>query len=103
MSEDDTEKMIQDILRLLAKFIRTEIIGAVELMVWLAIKNNDFYLLLWNTDYVRPAMALGLISIPLISAIQEYQEKKRDINQIISKIKFSKYTNIFLKQLLMNI
>lgn len=69
-------KMIKDILILLTKFIRTEIISAIDLMIWIAIKNNDFYLMLWNTDYVRPAMALGLVSIPIISAIQEYQQKK---------------------------
>lgn len=80
--------MIKDILILLTKFVRTEIIGAIELMIWLVIKNNDFYLMLWNTDDVRPAMALGLLSIPMISAIQEYQQKKRDINQLISRIKF---------------
>ena len=80
--------MIKDILILLTKFVRTEIISAIELMIWLTIKNNDFYLMLWNTDYVRPAMALGLVSIPIISAIQEYQQKKRDITQLISRIKF---------------
>ena len=80
--------MIKDILTLLTKFVRTEIISAIELMIWIAIKNNDFYLMLWNTDYVRPTMALGLISIPIISAIKEYQQKKRDINQIMRRIKF---------------
>jgi hypothetical protein len=80
--------MIKDVLILLTKFIRTEIISAIELMTWLAIKNNDFYLMLWNTDYIRPAMALGLVSIPLISAIQEYQQKKKDINHLIRRITF---------------
>ena len=81
-------KMIKEIIDLLTKFVRTEIIGAIELMTWLAIRDTEFYLMLWNTDYVRPAMALGLIAIPIISALQEYNEKKRDINQILRRIKF---------------
>jgi len=79
--------MIKDIFALLTKFIRTEIITILEIITWLAIKNTDFYLMLWNTNYVRPAMTLGLISIPVISALIEYKENKREINKILSNIK----------------
>ncbi|MBS3124345.1 hypothetical protein J4437_07000 [Candidatus Woesearchaeota archaeon] len=80
--------MIKDTLILITKFVRTGIISAVELIIWLAINNNEIYLMLWNTDYIRPTIILGLISIPVISAIREYQQKKRDINQLISRIEF---------------
>ena len=80
--------MIKDTLILITKFVRTGIISAGELIIWLAINNNEIYLMLWNTDYIRPTIILGLISIPVISAIREYQQKKRDINQLISRIEF---------------
>jgi len=82
--------MIKDFLELLSYFIKTEVISAVELLLWVTVKNTDFYLMLWNTDYVKPAMALGLLSIPLISLIQEYNNKKREISNILKKIKFSR-------------
>jgi|GEM_PF-4567702 len=79
--------MAAGLCELIVAFIRTEIIAGFELMLWLEIKNTDFYLLLWNNDFVRPAMASGLISIPIISAIDEYKQNKININQILRKFK----------------
>lgn len=73
-------------LKLFAYFVKTEIIGAVELIIWLAIKENDFYKELWNTDYVRPAMTLALIAIPVISAISDYHQNKKNIAIILREI-----------------
>jgi hypothetical protein len=81
--------MIKYIILLFTKFLRTEIIGFIELTIWLIIKNLDIYLMLWNTESVRPTMILSLLIIPLLSAIQEYQQKKRDIDSIIKKLSLS--------------
>ena len=74
---------VQNLLKLFLEFTRTEIIAAVELATWLLIKETDFYLMLWQTDYVRPAMILGLIAIPVIFAINEYQTKKKRIDKLL--------------------
>ena len=73
--------MIKYIILLFTKFLRTEIIGFIELTIWLIIKNLDIYLMLWNTESVRPTMILSLLIIPLLSAIQEYQQKKRELSR----------------------
>ncbi len=76
----------QNLLNLLFEFTQTEIITAIELSVWLLIKETDFYQMLWQTDYVKPAMALGLIAIPLISAFQEYKSKESKIKRLLNDL-----------------
>ena len=78
---------IQYLPSLLFQFIITEIIAGIELAAWLLIKETDFYQMLWNTSYVRPAMALALVAIPVISALKEYDDNEKQIKLIVRNLK----------------
>lgn len=63
-------------------FIKTILVGFIESLLFLAIRDIDFIQMLWEAELVRPAMVLGLVAIPLILAIKEYQENKKFIEDL---------------------
>lgn len=76
------------LLNLLGKFVKTEVISALELILWLTIKNSPIYQIFWQSDVVRPAMALGLLAVPVISAVIDYQSNKRDIDSLLRELSY---------------
>ena len=78
---------IKYLFQLIWYFIITEIIGTIDLVVWLQFK--DFFVGLMNLENdvfgIKYAVPLLLIAIPVISALTEYQSKQKKINEALNK------------------
>ena len=78
---------IKYLFQLIWYFIITEIIGTIDLVVWLQFK--DFFVGLMNLENdvfgIKYAVPLLLVAIPAISALAEYQSKQKKINEALNK------------------
>ena len=77
---------IKYLFQLIWYFIITEIIGTIDLVVWLQFK--DFFVGLMNLENdvfgIKYAVPLLLVAIPAISALAEYQSKQKKINEALN-------------------
>lgn len=76
---------INYLFQLMYYFIITEIIGVVELAIWLLFR--DFFRSLMNLENdifgIKYAVPFILVVIPVISAIFEYQSKEKKISEAL--------------------
>ena len=78
---------IRYLFQLMWYFIITEIIGIIDLAIWLQFK--DFFVGLMNLENdvfgIKYAVPLLLVAIPAISALAEYQSKQKKIIEALNK------------------
>jgi len=77
---------IKYLFQLIWYFIVTELIAIVDLAVWLQFKG--FFVGLMNLENdvfgIKYAVPLLLVTIPVISALAEYQSKQNKINEALN-------------------
>ena len=87
----DQIRLMVNLLRLLSLFvcfIRTEIVSLVEFILWVQFKDLFISLMSIENDTlgIKYAIALALMVIPMLSAIDDYNKHKKQIESVFVEL-----------------
>ena len=76
-----------NILKLLRYFIKTEIVGFIELLLWIKFHNLLLHYMIPENDIfsIGLAIAFATLIIPLLCGLHDYQQNQEEIRKILKE------------------